>query len=147
MRLLRLLDFWPFSTGKESKADISKTRHLVISGVLYAPASFLIPKVAELLKVINGCGAANSKFDFVPDTIYGLYIGAACKIHDWMYHEGRSIEDKEEADRVFFNNLLRIILRSKKKWYRPKILMRRRAKSYYKLVKSFGGPAFWSGKN
>ena len=36
----------------------------------------------------NGCGAANAKFDFVPDTIYGLDISPACKAHDWEYYEG-----------------------------------------------------------
>ena len=63
-----------------------------------------------------------------------------------MYHEGRTIEDKEEADRVFLNNLLRIIDRENK-WYKPTGLMRCRARNYYRAVKYFGGPAFWEWKN
>jgi len=94
---------------------------------------------------VNGCGAAGAKFDFVPDTIYGIYIGEACAVHDFMYHVGRSIEDKEEADRVFLNNLLRLIDK-RKPWYVPKFLCRIRCRNYYRAVKYFGGPAFWKTK-
>jgi hypothetical protein len=55
-------------------------------------------------------------------------------------------EDKEEADRVFLWNMLRIIhARTSSRiltWLR-----RRRAYKYYLAVKHFGGPAFWAGKN
>lgn len=122
------------------------TRRMAEAGTIYAPASFLCSAIGDLANICNGCGAANSKFDFVPDTIYGLFIGDCCNIHDWMYHEGRSIEDKEEADRVMLNNMLRLIRRDTA-WYRPKFLMRWRAKAYYLAVKHFGGPSFWAGKN
>jgi len=126
---------------------IAKTKDMAATGLLFAPASFLNTPNKTLRSICNGCGAANAKFDFVPDKIYGTYIGYACNIHDWMYHEGRSIEDKEEADRVMLNNILRLIdIDCKKKWYKPKFLMRIRAKEYYLAVKHFGGPAFWAGK-
>lgn len=130
----------------EHRYSLIRTGELAAVGIIFAPASFKLATLSTKAKICNGCGAANAKFDFVPDTIYGLYIGYACHIHDWMYHEGRTIEDKEEADRVFRNNVLRIIKRYSK-WYHPEFLMRRRAQLYYKGVDWFGGPAFWEGKN
>ena len=123
------------------------TLELAQAGVLYAPASFLTASIEELERVCNGCGAANTKFDFVPDRIYGTYIGHACQVHDWQYDIGRSIEDKEEADRVFLNNMYRLIERDKHKWYKPTWAQRIRAREYYQAVQHFGGSAFWSGKN
>lgn len=94
----------------------------------------------------NGCGADKARFDFVPDTIYGVYIFEACRIHDWAYKVGKTIEDKQHADREFLNNLLRII-ESVDKWYYPTMLARRRALKYYEAVVAFGGVAYWEGKN
>jgi len=95
----------------------------------------------------NGCGAANAKFDFVPDTIWGLCITPACHVHDAMYSQGKNIEDKASADRTFMNNLLRLIERELGwlgKLLKP--FRRRRALKYYEAVVAFGGPAFWSNK-
>ncbi len=116
-------------------------------GGVFAPAAFLTATVDELDGICNGCGAAGAKFDFIPDKIYGTDISAACHIHDFMYHYGRSVEDKEEADRIFLNNLIRIIEKDKHKWYKPTALQRRRALKYYEAVTYFGGAAFWAGKN
>ena len=112
---------------------------------LYEPPSFTKASCAERKKVCNGCGAANAKFDFIPDSIYGLKITQACNRHDWMYHVGATLEDKEEADRVFLNNLLRLIEARSNRFLKP--LRRRRALKYYEAVVVFGGPAYWSGKN
>jgi len=126
--------------GLISAVSLAKT------GTLHAPSSFKTTPISSLAEVSNGCGAAGAKFDFVPDKIYGTYIGEACHIHDWMYHEGRTSEDKEEADRAFLNNILRLIKKRATAWYKPIFLMRIRAKNYYNGVKLFGGPAFWDGK-
>jgi len=128
-------------------AILMESQRLARAGQLFAPASFKSAPMSQLKDICNGCGAANAKFDFVPDRVYGTYIGYSCNIHDWMYNEGRSIEDKEEADRVFLNNLYRLIERDKHKWYKPTWLQRRRALKYYKAVKYFGGSAFWAGKD
>lgn len=61
-----------------------------------------------------------------------------------MYHFGKDISNKEKADRVFLNNMLRIIEEGSVNWLKP--LRRMRAMKYYSAVKDFGGPAFWSGK-
>ena len=111
---------------------------------LFEPQSYKDAPPAEIRLICNGCGAANAKFDFVPDRIYRLKIGAACEIHDWMYHKGVTIQDKQEADRVFLNNLLRIIEAESNRFMKP--LRRRRALKYYSAVVDFGGPAYWSNK-
>lgn len=107
---------------------------------------------AEILrkKEVNGCGPGGWKFDLVPDTIYGLSVTDACNIHDWMYHFGKTIEDKDRADRSFLNNMVRLVNgRSADNWFVRNILkpMRlRRVKIYYEAVSHFGGPVFWQGK-
>ena len=63
-----------------------------------------------------------------------------------MYTTGHTIEDKDAADRVFLNNMLRIIrAHTKSRWLR--YLRAKRAKIYYHAVCLFGGPYFWDDKN
>ena len=102
----------------------------------------------ELQLICNGCGSASAKFDFVPDRIWGTYIGHACNVHDWEYEYGTDNSDKEAADRAMRNNTLRLIdIDCAEKWYKPKTLMHLRAQFYYTMVCWRGGPAFWKGKN
>ena len=122
------------------------TQRQAQAGVLHAPASFLLVTEERLLEVCNGCGAADSWFR-PPKTIYGTLIVQACIIHDWMYNEGNCIEDKQEADRVFLNNMMRLIALDSVKWYKPTRLQRIRACEYYRAVDLCGGTAFWVGKN
>lgn len=121
-------------------------QELARASVIFAPASFKNASESYLLETCNGCGANGSWFR-PPETIYGTNISAACIVHDDMYNTGRSDEDKQEADRVFKYNMLRLIDRDAAKWYKPTWLQRRRALKYYYAVVEFGGPAFWSGKN
>ena len=112
--------------------------------ILVAPITFREASLKELVKVCNGCGSGCAKFDFVPDKIYGTYIGAACDIHDWEYEIGLTEDDKEVADRTFLFNTLTLIDKDcAKKWYKPRFLMRRRAQKYYAAVKLFGDKAFY----
>lgn len=111
---------------------------------LFAPESYWLLNPVQKSDICNGCGSKDSKFDFVPDSIYWLSICEACDIHDYMYAIGLTLEDKREADRVFLNNMLRQI-EVGNKWLRP--LRRRRALKYYEAVTMFGGPSFWRGKN
>lgn len=111
---------------------------------LYAPAGYwrLNPVQKELF--CNGCGA-NGALDVVPDTVWGLSVTEACNIHDYMYATAAStLAAKDEADRCFLNNMLRLIA-SAGGWLAP--LRRRRARIYYEAVSHFGGPAFWKNKN
>lgn len=125
--------------------SLIRSQELAQSGVLHAPNSFLLASADELLEVCNGCGAANSWFR-PPSTIYGTDIEAACHIHDWSYQKGKTIEDKDEADRVMLNNMIRLIARDRHKWYKPTRLQLLRAHLYYRSVCRFGGPAFWANK-
>ena len=127
------------------KKGLNSAIALAKIGSLFAPASFKTTSYEQLAKVCNGCGSASAKIDFVPDRIYGTYVGEACHIHDFMYHEGFVIEDKDEADRAFLNNINRL-LNKRRKWYKPMFLMRRRAAFYAYMVEKHGGPAFWDGK-
>ncbi len=94
-------------------------------------------------RICNGCGSATAKFDFVPDTIYGVNINDACNPHDWAYSKGRSWQDKFLADLCFLNNMLIIITR-KGGWLR--ILRYMRALKYWIAVHEKGDDAFWAGK-
>lgn len=84
--------------------------------------------------------------------MYLLDISPACDIHDFMYALGESIEDKEQSDRVFLNNLLRLIDKAPSGgilfFGRILTLLRhRRALKYFEAVSLLGGPAFWAGKH
>ena len=63
-----------------------------------------------------------------------------------MYAVGVTQADKDEADRVFLNNMLRII-EAKTEFGPLKPLRNRRALKYYEAVKYFGGSAYWNHKN
>ena len=127
-------------------STVDETLDLVAADILFAPKGFLGTSNIELEKICNGCGAANAKFDFVPDTIYKHCIGPVCHIHDYMYHKGKTLKAKEEADRVMLNNLLRMINRVTGWKSMLKMPMRRRALKMYEAVNAYGGPAFWEGK-
>jgi hypothetical protein len=113
---------------------------------LWAPEEYWQLSDEQRRDLCNGCGTKGLGGYVVPDTIYGLRITVACDIHDFMYATGRSIEDKQTADRVFLNNMIRIIEAKTKRFFLRK-LRTTRAYTYYLSVCNFGGPAFWSGKN
>ena len=125
--------------------ELLAAQQLAIAGVLFAPVSFKNASKEDLLKYCNGCGADKSWFR-PPKRIYGTLIVYACIIHDWQYSFGITNEDKEEADRIFKHNMLRLITRDSHKWYKPTKLQRIRANTYYVAVKRYGGEAFWAGK-
>ena len=114
---------------------------------LFVPAGYNEMTPEMKAEVCNGCGPFG-KFDFIPDTIWGLGISACCDIHDFGYTFGTTLADKEEADRIFLNNMLRLIEAAPGFWakmLRP--FRRRRALLYYEMIVAFGGPAYWAGKN
>ena len=98
--------------------------------------------------IVGGCGAGDGFGDYiVPDKLLGLSIKKACKIHDWMYAYGVTLGEKEFSDRVFLNNMLRLIRDNQSRLKSVNFLRRNFAKSYYLAVKWFGAPAYWDGKN
>ena len=113
---------------------------------LYAPESYWDATEEQRNEIAGGCGPGGFGDYLVPDRIWFLSVKLACKIHDWMYNFGETLADKEEADRVFLNNLIRIInAKTKWKWLRKRRL--KIAHVYYVFVDRFGGPSFWDDKN
>lgn len=112
---------------------------------LFAPEEYKEATKEKKNAVCNGCGSKGLGGWIVPDTLYGLSIELACDIHDWMYENGSDNIDKSTADRVFLNNMLRVIDAESSKIL--KALRRQRAMKYYTAVKDFGGSAFWVNKN
>jgi hypothetical protein len=94
--------------------------------------------------ICNGCGSAQAKFDFVPDTLWGLSIKHACYVHDWDYHRGKTEQDKIDADLRFLRNMMQII--DHESVWLLKHARRSRALKYYELVDCFGDDAFWANK-
>lgn len=101
----------------------------------------------ELKKVLsNGCGSTKSKFDFVPDTFYGLNISEACNCHDIDYLLGVSYRDKVDADLDMRRNLIIIIeANSTNGWFSQWLKRRRikRAETYRFFVDNFGVGSFF----
>ena len=112
---------------------------------LYAPEAYWQLSPAAHKAICNGCGTAGWKGKIIPDHLLWLSVRRACDIHDYMYHVGITLEDKEEADRVFLNNMLRIV-EAESIWFLRR-WRRHLAISYYGAIKDFGGPAFWAEKN
>lgn len=109
---------------------------------LYAPTEYTKKTAEEIEKLTNGCG---TRLDFVPDKLFFIVnIKPACQIHDFCYLIGETFEDKAQADRIFLNNILRII-KAKVRFF--KFPFQFLAAVYYLAVVLFGGPAFWAGKN
>jgi hypothetical protein len=100
----------------------------------------------ELFKIVNGCGAAGAKLDFVPDTIWFLAIYMACYIHDWEYHTGLTELDRLTADDRFLRNML-ILIAFKSGNGVTASIRRIRAINIYNAVRELGGSAFRAGKN
>jgi len=116
--------------------------------ILYYPKSWYNYTATALKQIINGCGPGGWKIDLVPDSIFGCDISMACNIHDFMYHMGSTIEDKDRADRVFLNNMSRLVMRDSYNWYSKWLMYLRLhyVKRYYQAVSIFGGSAFWDSK-
>ncbi len=112
---------------------------------LYAPQAYWKLSNSRRDAICNGCGLTGWKGKLIPNHLLFLSIKDACYIHDYMYHIGSCFADKEEADRVFLNNMIRIV-ESDSIWF-LKRWRRYIAVVYYDAVKDFGGWAFWNGKN
>ncbi len=91
----------------------------------------------------NGCGSGWNAA-LVPDNWFGIDFTIPCAIHDEMYAVGKTTEDKNEADRVFLNNMLRVA-DAESCVFRG--LGRFLARRYYDMVVTYGGPAYWADKN
>jgi len=106
---------------------------------LDVPKEFHTMDEPTLLMLMGGCGPGKFGDYFVPDTVYGMSIKAACAVHDLEYSIGK---DKVKADDRFLVNMRKIVDRSR--FYLLKLLRQRRVLKYYWAVhvggdSSFGG--------
>ena len=111
---------------------------------LYSEYGFDEATPEQIAAVSNGCGGAGIGF-LVPNTVFFQSVIESCYRHDWGYHHGQTIQDKEKTDRAFLNNMIRQI-DAKKSWKWVKKLRYGRAYQNYEIVKKFGGPWFWKDK-
>jgi len=101
------------SLVQETKQEIFRIKGIPV--ILYAPRDYWLLTEEEKDRICNGCGA-QGKFDFIPDSVWFMDISEVCNIHDFCYYSSRPcIKDKEEADRIFLSNMLRLI-EAKTKW-------------------------------
>jgi len=107
---------------------------------LYAPKEYWDLSPEQKQKICNGCGAKGSKINFL---IPQGKFKEACNIHDYMYAVGKNDHDKRIADRVFINNLNRIV-KASHPLLRP--IRKIAARAYYEAVAKFGDEAFWKDK-
>jgi hypothetical protein len=62
-----------------------------------------------------------------------------------MYYFGTRKKHKKTADRVFLDNMIRLVTAHPTKIWLMKLRFKW-ARLYYKAVKNYGGPSFWDGK-
>ena len=120
------------------------SEHIEIEGVHLLGCNGINSRRADFdtfLENVNGCGAGNARFDFIPDTMYGLAITPVCNLHDDSYTFCEPTRKGfDNANYEFHENL--------KRWIRMKsnIFLRyprlARAKTYYEAVNKFGWSAF-----
>ena len=89
---------------------------------LLAPLTMVRRSMLDILDATNGCGREGFEDRIVPDSIWGLDISPACRVHDWMYIEADSLEEENYADAIFGANLISMIQQKTKnpalKWLR-----------------------------
>ena len=119
---------------------------MTTTATLFAPEGYWRLSEDARTELLNGCGPNGWKNRLIPDNLLWVSIKAACDIHDYMYITGRTEADREEADRVFLNNMLRIVEIRSSTWI-TRDIRRRLALRYYASVRDFGGPYFWAEKN
>jgi len=95
-----------------------------------------------------GCGPGWFGDLLVPDTVYFLSIKDACRIHDWGVRHSVEASEEHRArnDRILLNNSIRIV-DTGTYFYFLKMLRYRRCRTYYNLVRIFGGPGYWEERN
>jgi hypothetical protein len=95
-----------------------------------------------------GCGPGGVGDYLVPDTMWGLDISEACRVHDWYYRffRDRSLDAKRLADGFMLTNTLQIVNTQSSNFF-VRALRRVRCHTYHKMVKTFGKSSWKSAKS
>ena len=104
-----------------------------------APVSFIVSTEKERKAICNGMGPSGKGW-MVPDTMYGLDMGAAGDVHDWMYTYPDWLSRKS-VDGIFLSNMYSII-EAHDGWGWVNALRRMRARKYYAAVRIGGAVHF-----
>jgi len=116
---------------------------------MYVPESYVTASPEKRNRVANGCGPAKGIIP-IPDAFWGVDLGEACNIHDWMYYKGKNYDDKIFADKAFLHNINVIIDEHQDPltdfldvtpWLVP--MRRRNGFRYYAAVALIGDDPYW----
>jgi len=117
-------------------------REKIIALNLKASGSYWQATEEEVDAIAGGCGPGGIGDYLVPDTVWGLNIVLACRIHDYMYWECKGLKSLSEriiykklADEWFLENMFTIIDSG---WKLLRKCRRKRAITYYWFVVQFG---------
>ncbi len=117
---------------------------------LLVPQSFFEATKEEIEAKTGGCGPGSIGDWFVPDTMYGESVFLACQVHDWMYGEGKTEQDRFYSDMVFdWNMKVLILIHPRTGKMEDEMLDKlrlHRATTYFEAVRYGGGDAFDSGE-
>lgn len=100
---------------------------------LLTPLSMLRLSMDAIMEMTNGCGREGIEGRIVPDTIWGLDISPACRVHDYMYTHADALAEENYADAIFGANLISLI-QQKTSFPLLKWLRLRRAYKYIDAV-------------
>ena len=64
---------------------------------LIMPRTMSLEDMDDIMIMTNGCGREGAENRFVPDSILGLDISPACRVHDWMYADAQAETDEPAA--------------------------------------------------
>ena len=87
---------------------------------LLCPISMAAMRMDDIMLQTNGCGRAGLEERLMPDTIWGLDISPACRVHDIMYQQAeerarrhkdqaRLTAEEQFADGILACNLVQLI--------------------------------------
>lgn len=126
------------------------------SNILDIPAFIFTLSDEYITNNSNGCGSEYNEI-IIADSILGVNICPACRIHDLEYGKGGTKKDKYNADRLFRKNMTILIKKRKEKllnklkwWQWVSIFGVRKVyngrleivKVYYFMVRKFGNGSF-----
>lgn len=133
---------------KAGRFDIQRTE--IEGWMLLVPQSYIDATEEEINAKTGGCGPGWLGDLLVPDTMLGESVFLACRIHDWMYGEGKTREDKKVSDRVFNWNMSVLIQEAPYTGETESQILDqirlRTVQTYYQAVYYGGGDAFEKGE-
>jgi len=109
---------------------------------LAAPMSFWDASESLREEIVNGCGPGGLGDFLIPDTVWGLSIKDACKIHDWCFVIFNDDAGFKLSNQIFLDNMERIN-RARSRWGWLRWLRSMRIRKYYRAVSDFGRLFFY----